>query len=178
MVRCKSVYVLYMYMYNIHNVTGLCVLCTLSSNTSPVISPVTISLLYPGPGAIPDSAMAPAAATNVTEGFGFTISWNVPEVDPVFIEGYEVIINRADSCYRKRQEDPIRLSVPANVTSYTFTTDEAFTVFLVSVDGLLRVSGQSGRVPALIETRLGTSEGSELYTEHERFLQSCWLTLC
>ena len=30
----------------IHNVTTMCVLCTLSSNTSPVISPVPISLLY------------------------------------------------------------------------------------------------------------------------------------
>ena len=79
---------------------------------------------------------------------------------------------------RKRQDYPIRMPVPAGDTSYTFRTDEAFTDFLVSVDGLLIVSGQRGRVPALVETRLRTSEGSELYTEHERFLQSCWLTLC
>ena len=120
--------------------------------------------MYSPPDAIPDSAKAPAAATNVTEGFGFIISWNVPEVEPAFIEGYEVFINRADLRRRKRQEDPIRR--PADVTSYTFTTDEAFTDFLVRVDGLLRVSGQRGRVPALIETCLRTSEGSELYTEH------------
>ena len=122
--------------------------------------------MYPDPGAVPDSAKAPAAATNVTEGFGFTIIWNVPEVEPAFIDGYEVIINRADLRRRKRQEDHI-LVVPADVTSYTYTTDEAFTDFLVRVDGLLRVSGQRGRVPALIETRLRTREGSELYTEHE-----------
>ena len=138
----------------------------------------TISLLNPPPDTIPDSAKTPAAATNVTEGFGFTITWNVPEVDPAFIEGYEVFINRADLRRRKRQEYPIHIPLPADVTSYTFTTDEAFTDFLVRVDGLLRVSGQRGRVPALVETRLRTSEGSELYTEHERFLQSCWLTLC
>ena len=116
--------------------------------------------------------MTPAAATNVTEGFGFTISWNVPEVEPAFIEGYEVFINRADLRRWKRQKYPIRIPIPADVTSYTFTTDEAFTDFLVRVDGLLRVSGQRGRVPALIETRLRTSEGSELYTEHERLMQS------
>ena len=132
--------------------------------------------MYPDPGAIPDSAKTPAAATNVTEGFGFTVTWNVPEVEPAFIDGYEVIINRADLRRQKRQEDHIQ--VPAHVTSYTYTTDEAFTDFLVRVDGLLRVSGQRGRVPALIETRLRTREGSELYTEHERLLQSCWLTLC
>ena len=159
---------------HVHIITGLCVLCTLSSNTSPVY---TISLLYPDPGAIPDSAKTPAAATNVTEGFGFTISWNVPEVDPAFIEGYEVIINRADLRRRKRQEYPIRIPIPADDTSYIYTTDAAFTDFLVRVDGLLRVSGQRGRVPALVETRLRTSEGSELYTEHDRLMQSCWLTL-
>ena len=140
----------------------------------------TISLLYPDPDAVPVSAMAPKDATNVTgpEVFGFTITWNAPDVEPAFIEGYEVFINRADLRRRKRQAYPIRMPVPADVTSYTFTTDEAFTDFLVRVDGLLIVSGQRGRVPALVETRLRTSEGSELYTEHERFLQSCWLTLC
>ena len=119
-----------------------------------MISPVP-SQLYPDPDAIPGPAMEPKQAINVTDGCGFIISWNVPDVNPTFIAEYEVIISRADSRRRKRQADSIL--VAPDQTSFIFITDQPYTDFLVRVDALLSVSGEIGRVPALVETRLRTS---------------------
>ena len=64
--------------------------------------------MYPEPDAIPGPAREPAEAMNLTEVFGFIISWNVPEVNPTFIVEYEVFIDRADSRRQKRQTVPIQ----------------------------------------------------------------------
>ena len=102
---------------------------------------------------------------STSEGFGFTITWNRPNVDQSFITGYKVYIVRvvSDSGRSSRQGGGA-ISVDRGTTEYTFTDGDPFTDYMVNVDADLNVNGAEGRVAALTETTLRTAEGSELWT--------------
>ena len=102
--------------------------------------------------------MAPAAPVVPTSS-GFTISWNVPEVNTDFLTGYEITIKVAPS-RRKRLADGG--NVDSSQTNFPFIDGKPFTNYTVSVDGLLSVNGAPGRVAALVATPVRTAEAGKL----------------
>ena len=76
---------------------------------------------------------------------------------------YEVFVTEVtDGNRRKRQA--MQFDVSAEDTSFTFGEDEgikAFTEYEVSVDGVLDVNGEDGRVQALAATPITSAEQSE-----------------
>ena len=113
--------------------------------------------------------MAPAAPVVPTSS-GFTISWNVPEVNTDFLTGYEITIKVASS-RRKRLADG---GIVRNVsqTNFPFIDGKPFTNYITSVDGLLSVNEVPGRVVALVATPVRTAEAgksSSLYLRSHYF---------
>ena len=94
--------------------------------------------------------------------FGFTITWNPPNVSQSFITGYEVHIDKVlSSSGRRRRQGNSPFSVTSSMTEFEFTNGDPFTDYLVRVDADLNVNGAEDTVAALARTTLRTAEGSE-----------------
>ena len=94
--------------------------------------------------------------------FGFTITWNPPNVSQSFITGYKVHIDKVSSSSgRRRRQGNSPFPVTSSITEFEFRNGDPFTDYLVRVDADLNVNGAVDTVAALARTTLRTAEGSE-----------------